>query len=172
MADEPTGSAATPPPASDPPGTPPPTPPPPDPDPDPDEPTDVEALKVALRKANREAADHRRTAAKLRADRQADEDAKKSELQRATERADAAERERDALQVAVLRAKVAAEVELPAELHDRIVGDDEAAMRRDAKRLADLFRPAGNLGGGRGGHVPGPSADDMNARIRAAAGRA
>lgn len=102
------------------------------------------------------------------------EDAQKSELEKAQERAESAEKRAAELERSVLRAKVAAKHDLPAELADRLQGDDEAALEEDAKRLAVLVSPPADMGGRRGGSVGGSggsSADDMNARIRAATGR-
>jgi hypothetical protein len=175
MAEDATGSAT--PPADPPtPGTPqpgaPPSTPPADPPPgQDDEPTDAEGWRELLKRTRREAAERRRDLAKAREQLQAHEDAQKTEQQRLQERAEAAERRAAELETAVLRNRIAAELELPAELAERLRGEDEAAMREDGKRLAAFLRPAGNLGGGRGGTAPPPSADDMNARIRAAAGR-
>lgn len=101
------------------------------------------------------------------------EDSQKSDLEKANERAEIAEKERDALRSSVLRSRVAAKHDLPAELADRLQGDDEAALEEDAKRLAALVTPMGDMGARRGGGNGGAggSADDMNAQIRAKAGR-
>lgn len=101
------------------------------------------------------------------------EDAGKSELEREREGRLTAEKERDELRTSVLRSKVAAKHDLPAELADRLQGDDEAALEEDAKRLAELVTPVGDMGARRGGaQGTGGSADDMNAQIRRMAGRA
>jgi hypothetical protein len=107
------------------------------------------------------------------------EDAGKSEvertrnqLQRETQRAEAAEARVAELERTGARLRIAEEVGLPLELADRIQGDDDRGMRADAKRLLDLTAPAdGRLGAGRGGVTPARTQDDMNARIREAAGR-
>lgn len=125
---------------------------------------DKEKLLAALRS---ERAKLREAEKRLK---QAD-DAKKSELERATERATAAEARIASLERSVVRARVAAKHEIPAELVDRIQGDDEAEMEKDAKALAKLIRPDGNLGGRQGGASGGPPSDDMNTRLRIAAGR-
>jgi hypothetical protein len=55
-------------------------------------------------------------------------------------------------------------------------GDDEDALKKDAETLAGLLKDGkggeGRLKGGPEGGAPeGPDENDMNARIRAAAGR-
>jgi hypothetical protein len=107
------------------------------------------------------------------------EDAGKSEVERARAqaerekaRADEAERRIAELERNGSRLRIAEEVGLPLELADRIQGDDDRAMRADAKRLLDLTAPAdGRLGAGRGGVTPQRGAQDMNALIREASGR-
>jgi hypothetical protein len=107
------------------------------------------------------------------------EDAGKSEveraraqLQRESVRAEQAEARIAELERNGARLRVAEEVGLPLELADRIQGDDDRAMRADAKRLLDLTAPAdGRLGAGRGGVTPPRATDDMNALIRQASGR-
>lgn len=104
------------------------------------------------------------------------DEAEKSEVQKATDRATAAEQRIAELEKSVMRAKVAAELQLPAAIADRLKGDDEAEMLADGKTLLKEIRPNGNLGGRAGGlGSPGgggaPAPDDMSARIRAAAGR-
>jgi len=42
----------------------------------------------------------------------------------------------------LLRSRVAREANLPAELADRLTGDDEAALKADAEALGKLLRPA------------------------------
>jgi len=107
------------------------------------------------------------------------EDAGKSEvertrnqLQRETQRAERAEARVAELERGSARLRIAEEVGLPLELADRINGDDDRAMRADAKRLLDLTQPPdGRLGAGRGGVTPARGPEDMNALIRGAAGR-
>lgn len=107
------------------------------------------------------------------------EDAGKSEVERARnalerekKRADEAELRLADLERGRARQRIAQEVGLPLELAERIVGDDDRALRADAKRLLDLTQPPdGRLGAGRGGVTPARVADDMNARIREATGR-
>jgi hypothetical protein len=102
------------------------------------------------------------------------EDAQKSEAEKLAERASTAEARASEAEKQLARFRVATKHNLPAELADRLQGDDEAALEEDAKRLATLVSPAGDLGGRRGGSVGGHgsgSADDINAQIRRMAGR-
>ena len=46
-----------------------------------------------------------------------------------------------ALEMSQIRAKIAAEFELPAALADRLAGEDEEELRADAERLAELLQP-------------------------------
>jgi hypothetical protein len=120
-----------------------------------------------------------RTNAEMRDRLAALEDAGKSEVERAhaqakreSERAEEAERRVAELERGSARLRIAEEVGLPLELADRIQGDDDRAMRGDAKRLLELTAPAdGRLGAGRGGVTPPRGAQDMNALIREASGR-
>lgn len=84
-----------------------------------------------------EAAKHRRELAEAKAALQKIEDAKKSDLEKATGRAEAAERRLAELEARELRRTVAAEVGLDPSLADRIHGDDEDALRKDAKALLE-----------------------------------
>jgi hypothetical protein len=136
----------------------------------------------ARRDAERKASEYRRRIDEL-------EDAGKPELERATAAAQRAQTEaqthaqrvaelekqladRDA---ADLRRKVAAEVGLPAEMADRLHGDDLRALRADATKLAETIaggRPVGDIGIGKGNAAGGRQGRvDMNQLIREAAGR-
>lgn len=163
MADEPNpGPDPGSPPAD--PSTAPPAPPPPASDPPPDD----DGLKKALNS-------ERQLRAAAEKKLKAFEDAQKSDLEKAQERAEAAERRAAELERSVLRARVAAKHDLPAELAELLQGEDEATVEEHAKRLAALVAPPADMGGRRGGSVGGSggsSADDMNAQIRAKAGRA
>lgn len=134
---------------------------------------DADGLKRALNSERqlRAAAEKAKSAAEKRI--QEFEDAQKSDLEKVTARAEAAEKKAADLERSVLRSRVAAKHDLPAELADRLQGDDEAALDEDAKRLAALVTPMGDMGARRGGGNGGAggSADDMNAQIRAKAGR-
>jgi len=136
----------------------------------------------ARRDAERQANEYRRRVAEL-------EDAGKPELERASSAQKRAEAERDThaqrvaeleaqladRDAADLRRKVAAEVGLPADMADRLRGDNLQALRGDAKKLAETIsagRPVGDIGIGRGNAAGGTSGrGDMTQLIREAAGR-
>jgi hypothetical protein len=77
------------------------------------------------------------------------EDRDKSELQKLQERAETAEREREALLVESLKARVALVKGLPAELADRLRGTTEDELSADADALLALVptttRPRGDV---------------------------
>ena len=137
----------------------------------------------ARREAERQTREYRRRIAEL-------EDAGKPELERASSALKRAEAERDThaqrvaelerqladRDVADLRRKVAVEVGLPADMADRLRGDNLQALRGDAKKLAESIsagRPVGDVGIGRGGAAAGSRQGrvDMTQLIREAAGR-
>jgi len=137
----------------------------------------------ARRDAERQANEYRRKIAEL-------EDAGKPELERASSALKRAETERDThaqrvaeleaqladREAADLRRKVGAEVGLPADMADRLRGDNLQALRGDAKKLAEAIsagRPVGDIGIGRGAAAAGASSGrgDMTQLIREAAGR-
>lgn len=70
------------------------------------------------------------------------EDAKKSELEKATARADRAERARDEALARVMRAEVAARKGLTAEQAKRLQGNTEEELEADADELLAAFKPA------------------------------
>lgn len=61
--------------------------------------------------------------------------------------------------LAMLRVKVAQEVGLPAELAERLQGDDEKALKKDAEAMLKLLKPAGGdgLGTPQARQAPGAS---------------
>lgn len=127
------------------------------------------AIAAATKKANKEAET-------LRLKLKAFEDRDKTETQRLTEERDALKAERDAVRVEALRARVALAKGLPADLADRLRGDDEDSMVEDADRLLVLLKP-GKPSGDIDQGVRGEASDkddkpSMNALIRSAAGRA
>ncbi len=101
------------------------------PEDDDDRPDDVAAMRKALKKANGEAEKYRRQWQEL-----ADKD--KTELQRATERAETAEREAQAAAARALRVEVAVEKGLPANLAGRLQGNTREELETDADELLTL----------------------------------
>lgn len=97
------------------------------------------------------------------------EDAQKSESERERDARATAERERDELRLELRRLRIAAEFNLSPAIAERLRGDDDEAMREDAKVLVSEIDPDGDLGARRGGQRP-PS-KDPNAGLRALFGR-
>jgi len=83
------------------------------------------------------------------------EEAQKTEAQKLAERAEAAEKERDAMRLETLRARVAITKGVPADLVDRLRGDTEDDLAEDADRLLALIQP----GKPRGDVAQGPRGD-------------
>ena len=94
-------------------------------------------VKRALNKANKEAE-------ALRLKLKEFEDRDKSELERLTERAEAAERAAAATEVKALRLEVAAEQGLTPAQAKRLVGETREDLESDAKELLATFKPATN----------------------------
>lgn len=96
---------------------------------------DIEAIKAALKKANNEAAKYRKAAEAAEQERKAREDAELSETEKL--RKQVAEYE-DRIKTAErqnLQRKIGAELGLPEVLALRLQGDDEDAMKEDAKAI-------------------------------------
>ena len=89
------------------------------------------------------------------------EDAAKTDAQRLTDRAEAAERRAAALESSALRSSIAAEHGIPADLVDRLRGDTAEALTEDAKALTALLkitRPVADVDqGARGTGAAGPA---------------
>lgn len=94
-------------------------------------------VKRALNKANKEAE-------ALRLKLKEFEDRDKSELERLTERAEAAERAAAATELKALRLEVAAEQGLTPAQAKRLVGETREDLESDAKELLATFKPADN----------------------------
>lgn len=92
-------------------------------------------VKRALNKANKEAE-------ALRLKLKEFEDRDKTELERLTERAEAAERAAAATEVKALRLEVAAEQGLTPAQAKRLVGETREDLEADAKELLATFKPA------------------------------
>lgn len=88
-----------------------------------------------------------RTEAKANADAAARlaayEESRKTEQQKLLERAELAERERDAVRSEAMRARVALVKGLPGDLADRLRGQSEDELSEDADRLLALLKPSG-----------------------------
>ena len=97
---------------------------------------ELEQIRAALKKANNEAARYRKAAELAEADKKAREDAELSEMDKLKRQL--AEYETKLQQTARenMQRKVAKEFDLPDVLATRLQGDDEDAMREDAKALA------------------------------------
>lgn len=69
------------------------------------------------------------------------EEKSKTETQKALERAEKAERERDELKLSTLKQQAAIEAGLPVHLASRLVGTNPEELAADAKALAESFAP-------------------------------
>ena len=126
--------------------------------------TSVDDLQARLRASRRAEKAQARELERYRNAEKAREDANKTELQRATERAEAAESRVAALERTNLAQQIAAEVGIP-DWADKLDGDDARSMRADAQRIRDRLHPGGVSpgmeGGVRGlGALPQPSSMD------------
>lgn len=123
--------------------------------------------KAALEKerAARREAEKRAKANEDAAKRLAEiEEANKTEQQKAIDRAEKAEREAAELRQQVLRRDVAAAKGIPAELADRLRGDDREALEADADTLLALVKQPEPKKG-----APQPPAGDDTARAKSLA---
>lgn len=99
------------------------------------------------------------------------EESQKTEQQKLSERAEAAERERDQTRTELLRLRVISESGLPTDLHEFVVGADEDEMRAKATKLkAQFSADARTVDVGLGPRGTAPQ-NDINAQLRRAAGR-
>jgi len=106
----------------------------------------VEELKAELAKVRREAASRR--VANKEKEKELEEfqkwkDSQKSELEKALERAKAAEEKAAKADLEKLQRKVAKDAGLDPELADRLIGDSEEELLADAKALAAKYKPSG-----------------------------
>lgn len=107
-----------------------------------------DAGKQALDRMKRERSAAKREASELAAKLKEYEDRDKSETERLAARAEQAEQQLAALRSEALRSRVALSKGLPADLADRLRGDDEDTLLEDADRLLALVgkrRPAGDI---------------------------
>lgn len=120
---------------------------------------------VALRKANKEAESLRRKLKEY-------EDRDKTEAERLADAKAAAERDAADARMAYLRLKVGTAKGLDPEVADRLRGTDEKEMAADADRLLAVIGQRSSRGSADGGPRGGAdTANDMNTRLRMAAGR-
>jgi hypothetical protein len=125
-----------------------------------------------LRKFEKEAKELREKNQKL-------EDAQKSESERVVAERDREKARADAAESRNLRFEVAAEKGLPVKFANRLVGETRAELEADAAKLIEEFDLQGGGGGGGGTDFDAgvrsgggrQKTGDMNAMIRAAAGR-
>lgn len=127
----------------------------------------IDKERAASAKAVKDARDAQSQLAEARKLIKSHEDAGKSDAQRvedrireAETRADTAERLASEASVRLLRVGIAAKVGLPPDLAERLQGDDEASVMKDAEKLAELVggRRIGGIGVGTGGSKPNRSA--------------
>lgn len=129
---------------------------------------EVDKWKALSRKNEGEAKANRDAAAKLAQL----EESQKTEAQKLEDRAKAAETALASATLNSTRLHVALTKGLPPELAVRLQGATEAEMEADADSLLALVKGAGgNVDMGQGARGNGAPPDDMNARLRAAAGR-
>lgn len=120
-------------------------------------------VEKALKKANKEAET-------LRLKLKEYEDAQKSEEQKLADAKAAAEKEAAEARRDYLRLKVGTAKGLPAEVAERLRGDNEDEMTEDADRLLAILKPhtpKGSADGGRTGATP-DNQPDMNELLRKA----
>lgn len=106
---------------------------------------DLAEIKAALKKANKEAEKHRR-AAKAKDEElskvKADSDSSKSEIQKLTEKFEAAEKRQAEAERKALLAEVAQEKGLTSAQAKRLQGTSREEMESDADDLLEAFKPA------------------------------
>lgn len=84
------------------------------------------------------------------------EDASKSEQEKLAEERDQLKREAEQAKADALRVRVALEKKLPADLIDRLRGNDEDELREDADKLLSLVKPADATDFDSGARTPAP----------------
>ncbi len=99
------------------------------------------------------------------------EDRDKSEQEKAEQRATEAEKKAEAAEHKLLRLEVAAAKKLPSTLASRLTGETKAELDADADELLKLVKEEDSVSVDGGARKSTKTPEDMNARIRAAAGR-
>lgn len=135
-----------------------------------DDSTELERTAAALKKANSEAAKYRKLAEAAEAAQKAREDAELSEMEKLKRQISEMESRAKANERALLQHKIGAEFGLPDLLIPRLQGEDEDAMREDAKALAATLpkkpsSPALSATNPGNGQPPTETEAQRNARI-------
>jgi hypothetical protein len=99
------------------------------------------------------------------------EDRDKSEQEKAEQRASDAEAKAEKAEKKLLRLTVASDKKLPAELAERLQGETKAELEADADKLLNWAKAEDTVSVDGGARKSSKTPDDMNARIRAEAGR-
>jgi hypothetical protein len=131
----------------------------------------IQAERDNAKAAKKAAEDASKEAENLRAKVQEFEDRDKSEQEKAEQRAADAEAKAEKAEKKLLRLTVASEKKLPAELADRLQGETQAELEADADKLLKWAKAEDSVSVDGGARKSTKAPEDMNARIRAAAGR-
>lgn len=131
----------------------------------------IQAERANAKVAKKAAEDAAAEAEKLRAKVQEFEDRDKSEQEKAEKRAADAEAKAEKAEKKLLRLTVAGRKKLPVDLASRLQGETEAELEADADNLLKLVKEQDTVSVDGGARRSTKTPDDMNARIRAEAGR-
>lgn len=96
-------------------------------------------IRAALKKANNEAAKYRKAAEEALAEKKLKEEAELSEIDKLRRQLADTEAQAKALRLDGLKTKVAAEIGLPPAFAARLQGEDEDALKADAKSLLEAI---------------------------------
>jgi hypothetical protein len=132
---------------------------------------DPAAVAAALRSERASAREARKKAEAAEAKVKKFEDRDKSEQEKAEQRAVEAEQKAKEAEFKLVRLQVAAEKKLPADLALRLQGETKEELEADADALLKLVKTENATTLDQGARSSTSPGDDMNARIRAAAGR-
>jgi len=131
----------------------------------------IQAEREAAKAAKKAADDANAALEAERAKVKSFEDRDKSEQEKAEQRATDAETKAEKAEHKLLRLEVAADKKLPAKLASRLVGSTKAALEADADDLLKDVKEEDKVSLDGGARTPAKVPEDMNARIRSAAGR-
>lgn len=132
---------------------------------------DPDAVTKALRSERASAREARKKAEALEVKVKEFEDRDKSEQEKANQRLVEAEKKARDAETKLLRLEVAAEKKLPTELAARLAGETKEELEADAETLLNLVKADNTPSFDGGARASTNTSNDMNARIRAAAGR-